>query len=154
MRSKVRHYPYLTRESARRFNEKRTARGVTESAAFQAAVDMWVGDDPGDHQRIIKSQVRLERSVALLSRKFDVLAEGFKAFVQFSFAALPQIPEGEREAAARLRDIRYGRFLNDVSRCLATGSSLVADVAKSLDTERPASLPEAPGSPGDRDLEP
>jgi hypothetical protein len=154
MRSKVRHYPYLTRESARRFNDKRAARGVTESAAFQAAVDMWVGDDPGDHQRIIKSEARLERSVALLSRKFDVLAEGLKAFAQFCFATLPQIPEGERQAAARLRDIRYGRFLTDVSRCLATGSSLVADVAKSLDTERPASLPEGPGSPGDRDLEP
>ena len=128
MRTRTRIHPYVTRDLAARLNAYSAARGITESATVEAALEGYLDGGEKDHEVIIRRLDRLGRAAGRQQRDLEVLSEAFALFVRFWAAYLPDLSEVDTEAAKRRGVKYYEGFLAHLSERLASSSRLVKSV--------------------------
>lgn len=129
MRTRTRIHPYVTRELASRLSAYSAARGITESATVEAALEGHLDGGEKDHEVIIRRLDRLGRAAGRQQRDLEVLSEAFALFVRFWSAYLPDLSAADTEKA-RSRGLRYYEgFLERLSERLASSSRLAKSVA-------------------------
>jgi hypothetical protein len=128
MRTRTRIHPYVTRDLAGRLNAYSGAKGLTESAVVQSALEGHFDGDEKDNAVIIRRLDRLGRAVVRQQRDLEVLSEAFALFVRIWSAYVPDLSEADREAAKRSGARRFDEYLAHLSQRLASGSRLVKSV--------------------------
>ena len=124
MRTRKRIHPYVTPELAHRLTTYCAAKGITESAAVQAAVEDHLDGEAKDNEVIIRRLDRLGRASLGHQRDLALMTESFGLFLRMWFAFVPQMAEGDKPAADSLSARRYRQFVDSVSKQLATGDGL------------------------------
>lgn len=152
MRTRARIHPYLATDVAHRLTAYCAAKGLTESAAVQAAIEEYLDAGDKDNALILRCLDRLGRASTRHQRDIEILSEAFAGYVRYWCAYLPDYSRTELDAARRAGAQRYERFLEFVSDQLAAGHSLAAKVSKENSPPPPdasAAKPAAPatGSP-------
>jgi hypothetical protein len=130
MRTRKRIHPYVTHDLAHRLAAYCAAKGITESAFVQAAVEDRLDGEAKDNEVIIRDLSRLGRGSLGHQHDLAVLTESLGVFVRMWFAFQPEMPEADKDAADRLSGRRYRDYVRYVSKQLATGAGLAADVAQ------------------------
>ena len=130
MRTRKRIHPYVTPPLAHRLTTYCAAKGITESAAVQTAVENHLDGEAKDNELILRRLDRLGRQSLSHQRDLAMLTESVSVFARMCFVYFPPLVETEKAAAERLSGKRYRYLVNLVSKQLATGSGLVADLAK------------------------
>lgn len=151
MRERQRIQPYISRALSKRLRAYCGAKGATESAVVEAAVQDYLDGDAKDNALIMRRLDRLGRAAIRQERDVAVVSEAFATFVRLWFAHTPEIPEAERGFAVRGAQGRYQKFLDHVAGKFASGSRLVAevvreDLAADLGEVVPAVDPDADGA--------
>ncbi len=150
MRVRKRIYPYVTLELDRQLRAYCAARGVTESAVAQSAIEAHLNRDAKDNVLIMRRLDRVARTQERHHRDLELLSEAFAVFVQIWFAHTPRIPDSEKSAAKHTAHSRYEQFIQFVGSQFGAGARLVRDVIKESITEErdleAASRGELPGS--------
>jgi hypothetical protein len=126
------------------------AKGLTESAAVQAALEEYLDGDEKDSAVIIRRLDRLGRAVVRQQRDVEVLSEAFALFVRLWSAYQPELSATEKEAATRKGAKFYQGYLQYLSEQLASDSRLVKLVANEQVEPPGASQPGRENSAGGR----
>jgi hypothetical protein len=113
-------------ELARRLSVYCGAKGLTESAAVQAAIEQYLDRGEKDNAIILRRLDRLGRASAQHQRDLEVVSEAFAIFVRRWVATLPELAPAEREVVDRLSAKRYQTFLDILARSLADPSRYLA----------------------------
>jgi hypothetical protein len=130
MRTRKRIHPYLRRDLAHRLAAYCAAKGITESAFVDGAVEARLDGEAKDNEVIIRDLARLGRDSKGQRYDLAVLTESFSVFARTWFAFLPPIAEADRAATERLGAKRFEHFISIVSHHLANGPGFVAEVAR------------------------
>jgi hypothetical protein len=130
MRTRARIHPYVATDVARRLTAYCAAKGLTESAAVQAAIEQYLDAGEKDNALILRRLDRLGRAATRQQRDLEVLSEAFAVYVRFWCAYLPAYSSAEMDAARRAGGQRYERFVEHVSDQLAAGQRLASRVVK------------------------
>jgi hypothetical protein len=125
MRTRTRIHPYVTPELARRLVGYSAAKGLTESAAVQAALEEYLDGKEKDSAVIIRRLDRLGRAAVRQQRDVEVLSEAFALFVQIWSAYRSELSDAEKEAATRRGAKFYREYLKYLSQQLASDSRFV-----------------------------
>src|SRR5215831_13595648 len=128
MRTRTRIHPYVTPELARRLVGYSAAKGLTESAAVQAALEEYLDGDEKDSAVIIRRLDRLGRAAVRQQRDVEVLSEAFALFVRIWSAYVPELSDKERQAAKTSGAKFYEEYLEYLSQRLASDSRLMKSV--------------------------
>jgi hypothetical protein len=128
MRTRTRIHPYVAREMSRRLAEYSAAKGLTESAVVEAALDEYLDGGEKDGALILRRLDQLGRAAARQQRDLEVLSEAFAVYVRFWAAYLPTLSQSDLDAARREGSQRYERFVEVVSSQLASGSRFAPKV--------------------------
>ena len=147
MRTRKRIHPYVTPPLAHRLTTYCAAKGITESAAVQTAVENHLDGEAKDNELILRRLDRLGRESLGHQRDLALLTEALSVFARMCFIYFPPMVEAEKAAAERLSGKRYLYLLDQVSKHLAAGSGLVADLAKNLPSGAAASAGTPPAAP-------
>jgi hypothetical protein len=147
MRTRKRIHPYVTPHLAHRLTTYCAAKGITESAAVQTAVEDHLDGEAKDNELILRRLDRLGRESLGHQRDLAVLTESFSIFVRMCFAYLPPVVESEKLAADRLGGKRYLYLVDLVAKQMATGPGLVANIAKNPPSGTVVSAGTPPAAP-------
>ena len=128
MRTRKRIHPYVRRELAARVHAYCAAKGITESALVESALEASLSSDERDNDVILRRLNRLGRASARQQRELELLTEGLAVVVQMWFNVAPERSEQERAAGQRLGRVRYQQFLDVVSARIARGSGLATEM--------------------------
>lgn len=131
MRTKKRLHPYVTPDLAHRLESYCAAKGITVSAFVQGAVQDRLKGEAKDSELILRRLDRQDRAFAGQQRDQTILTESFGVFVRTWLALQPPMSDADKAASERLSGKRYRHFIDLVSKHLAAGHGLVADVAQS-----------------------
>lgn len=130
MRTRTRIHPYLIRDVARRLDAYCGAKGLTESAAVQAAIEQYLDGGERDGALILRRLDRQAQVSARVQRDVEVLSEAFAVFVRIWVLYMPNYSDAELAAARPLATSRFDDFIGTVSRRVAAGSRLTSKVLK------------------------
>jgi hypothetical protein len=130
MRTRTRIHPYVTPDLARRLVAYSAAKGFTDSAVVQAALEEYLDGGEKDNVVIIRRLDRLGRAAIRLHRDVEVLSEAFAVFVRIWSAYAPKLSQVEWDEARRRGAKYYESYLEALSAQLASGSRLVKAVVK------------------------
>jgi len=130
MRTRTRIHPYVLPEISNRLAAYCGAKGLTESAAVEAALSAYLDGGERDNDLILRRLDRLTRDSARQRRDQEVLLEAFAMFVRHWFKYVPERSQAEDLAAQRLALKRFDEFVHWTSLALARGSRLASDVLK------------------------
>lgn len=130
MRTRIRIHPYVKPALARRLAVYSGAKGVTESAAVEAAIEGYLDGGDKDNALILRRLNRLSRRSARQERNLEILSEAFASFVRLWLAYRPELPPKEMAAKRRLGEQLYGQFVEIVSNRLSTSARLASDILK------------------------
>jgi len=89
------------------------ARGITETALLQAAVQQYLAGT-SNHEVLFRRLDRIAHEVSRASASLELVGEMFGTFVQTWFAHNPEIDDHEKPAAQRAVARRYRAFLAHV----------------------------------------
>ena len=132
MRTRTRIHPYVVPAIADRLAAYCGAKGLTESAAVEAAIEQYLDAGEKDNALILRRLDRLGRASAQHQRDLEVLSEAFAVFVYRWLGTLPELTPAEREVMSRLATNRYQLFLGALAQNLAGPSrSFLTDAVKS-----------------------
>jgi hypothetical protein len=145
MRTRTRIHPYLVPDIARRLTAYCAAKGLTESAAVQAAVEQYLDGGEREGALILRRLDRLGRASAQHQRDLEILSEAFAVFFRLWAMYVPNYSDTEMDTASRRAGRLFDEYVGIVSRELAAGSRLASRVMKN--TEGSASGNPAPRSP-------
>lgn len=81
MRTRRRIHPYVTPDLAQRLVAYCAAKGITESAAVEAAIEDHLAGGERDNDVILRRLDRIGRASARQQRDLDVLTESFAVFI-------------------------------------------------------------------------
>jgi hypothetical protein len=130
MRTRRRIHPYVRPELVQRLTAYCAARGITESAAVETAVENYLAGGERDNEVILRRLDRLSRAAGRQQRDLDVLTESLAAVVEMWFSLVPERSDKERAAGQRLGHARYEQFLDVISSRLAGGVRTAAKIAR------------------------
>ena len=130
MRTRARIYPYLATDVACRLTAYSAAKGLTESAAVQAAIEQYLDAGEKDNALILRRLDRLGRAATRQQRDLEVLSEAFAVYVRYWCAYVPEYSPAEVDVARRAGAKRYEGFVEHVSSQLAAGQRLASRVVK------------------------
>jgi hypothetical protein len=151
MRTRTRIHPYVTPDLARRLVAYSAAKGLTDSAVVQAALEEYLDGGEKDNVLIIRRLDRLGRAAIRLHRDVEVLSEAFAVFVRIWSAYAPKLSQVEWEEARRRGAKYYESYLEALSAQFASGSRLVNAVVKEdaepTNVGRAAESPATPKGP-------
>lgn len=111
------------------------------SLVIEAAIRSFLTPDDADRREaaIAKRLDRIVRVLERLERNDGVTLEALAMFVRFWLIATPSLPEQTSSAARQKGGERYDRFMEALGRRLASGTSVLREVASDF----PASNPES-----------
>ena len=130
MRTRARIYPYLATDVACRLTAYSAAKGLTESAAVQAAIEQYLDAGEKDNALILRRLDRLGRAATRQQRDLEVLSEAFAVYVRYWCAYVPEYSPAEVDVARRAGAKRYEGFVEHVSSHLAAGQRLASRVVR------------------------
>lgn len=138
MRTRTRIHPYVVPEIAHRLTAYCGAKGLTESAAVEAAIEQYLDAGEKDNALILRRLDRLCRASAQHQRDLEVTSEALALFVRVWYAHTRQLTPEEREAGLRLSAKRYQAFLDLLAETLSRPSPrLVSDAVRDTTTSSP-----------------
>lgn len=132
--SRARLNLFIEPEHARRLDDLAAHRGVSKSSLVAAALASFLSPDGADQR-----EAALARRLDKLSRQFDkldrdqnILIETVSLYLRYYLTVSPPVPEVHQEAARAQGKARYGQFIDQLSRHLQRGRSLVREVHEEL----------------------
>ena len=134
MRTRTRIHPYVVPDIARRLTAYCAAKGLTESAAVQAAVEQYLDGGEREGALILRRLDRLGRASAQHQRDLEILSEAFAVFFQLWAMYVPNYSKAESDAASRRAGQLFDQYIGIVSRQLAAGPRFASRVAKEDET--------------------
>ncbi len=130
MRTRTRIHPYVIPDVARRLHAYCGAKGLTESAAVQAAIEQYLDGGERDGALILRRLDRQAQTSARVQRDVEVLSEAFAVYLRFWFGYLGERSAAEQSAAARLSTKSFEEFVQLVSMAMAREPRLASRVLK------------------------
>lgn len=148
MRTRTRIHPYVVPGIADRLAAYCGAKGLTESAAVEAAIEQYLEAGEKDNALILRRLDSLGRASAQHQRDLEVLSEAFAVFVYRWLGGLPELTPAEREVMNRLSSNRYQIFLGALAQNLARPArSFLTDAVRSaMDGTAQAVPPPSPST--------
>jgi hypothetical protein len=114
-------YPYVSGSLGQRLAETCAARGVTESAVVEEALEQYLGG-ANDLKLVMQRLDRLSGEMRHQKRDLELLSEAFAASLKFSFAHTRPVPEESRMAALALADALYKQFVVHIVQQYSSGA--------------------------------
>jgi hypothetical protein len=132
--SRARLNLFLEREHARRLDELAAMKGISKSSIVAAALASWLSPDSGDQREaaMAKRLDRLSRQFEKLERDQVILIEAVALYVRYFLTVSTPVPEAHQDAARAQGKARYTQFIEQLSRHLMRGQSLVKDLHEEI----------------------
>jgi len=121
--------PRVPMSLARRLKDYAAARGVSEAAVVERALQQFL-DGVGEHTILMRRLDRLDRQYVRGRRDINMLAEAFAAFVQVWYAYTPELPEEARGRVRQSVSRRYAQYVQAVTERLGRGKPFLDDLAR------------------------
>ena len=111
-------------------------RGQPKSLVAEAAIASFLSPDDVDRREaaIAKRLDRIARVLERLERNDGVTLEAIALFIRFWLTSTPALPEHSRPAARTKGAERYDRVVEALGRRLASGASVLKEVALDIPT--------------------
>jgi hypothetical protein len=135
MRTRRRIHPYVRPELATKLVASCAAKGITESAAVEAAIEAYLAGDERDNEVILRRLDRLTRASSRHQRDLELLIEMFALYLRAWYAHSPEFSEEEKAVRLRLGQAKYQRFLDLVAERLGRGVSVANDLSPKSSTD-------------------
>jgi hypothetical protein len=119
---------------ARRLTAYCGAKGLTESAAVQAAIEQYLDGGERDGALILRRLDRLGRASAQHQRDLEIFSEAFAVFFQLWAMYVPNYSKAESDTASRRAGQLFDQYIGIVSRQLAAGPRFASRVVKEDET--------------------
>ncbi|QLC24872.1 ribbon-helix-helix protein, CopG family [Parasphingopyxis algicola] len=121
---------HITREVWKRLDEMAKRPGVSKAAIVDAALAAFLSPEADDRRdaAIIRRLDRIDRRIDRADRDITVTAETLALFARYFLTVTPPLPEQDRQAAQALGRERFGYFIEQLAKRLASGKSLSAEV--------------------------
>lgn len=122
---------YLEPATLRALQTFAAKRGAPKSLVAETAIASFLtGDDADRREAVLTRRLdRLSRMLARLERNDLVVLETFALFIRFWLTSTPALPEQGTPAARAKGQERYDRFIEALGRRLASGATLLGEVA-------------------------
>jgi hypothetical protein len=132
--SRARLNLFLEREHARRLDELAAMKGISKSSIVAAALASWLSPDSGDQREaaMAKRLDRLSRQFEKLERDQVILIEAVALYVRYFLTVSTPVPEAHQDAARAQGKARYTQFIEQLSRHLMRGQSLIKDLHEEI----------------------
>ncbi len=132
--SRARLNLFIEREHARRLDELAAIKGISKSSIVAAALASWLSPDSGDQREaaIAKRLDRLSRQFEKLERDQVILIETVALYVRYFLTVSTPVPEAHQDAARAQGKARYTQFIEQLSRHLMRGQSLIKDLHEEI----------------------
>ena len=132
---------YLDRSLARDLDAFAAERNKPRSLVVEAAIRAFLTPDDADRREaaIAKRLDRIVRVLERLERNNGVTLEALAMFVRFWLTATPSLPEQTSATARQKGGERYDRFMEALGRRLASGPSVLKEVAVDVPATPPTS---------------
>ena len=132
--SRARLNLFIEREHARRLDELAAMKGISKSSIVAAALASWLSPDSGDQREAAtaKRLDRLSRQFEKLERDQVILIETVALYVRYFLTVSTPMPEAHRDAARAQGKVRYTQFIEQLSRHLMRGQSLIKDLHEEI----------------------
>lgn len=111
------------------------AKGITESAAVETAIEAYLAGDERDNEVILRRLDRLTRAAGRHQRDLEIQSEAFAVIAQTFFALIPDLPPAEKASRQQLGRARYQHFLDTVADRIGRGDRLANDVIPKPSTD-------------------
>ena len=125
---------FIEPDHAKRLDQVAAHKGVSKSAVVAAALASFLSPD-GEDQReaaIAKRLDRLSHQFDRLERDQNVLIETIALYVRYFLTVSIPVPEGQQEAARAQGRARYTQFIEQLTRHIQRGRSLVREVHEDM----------------------
>lgn len=125
---------FIPHDHAKRLDELAVKKGISKSSIVAAALASWLSPDAGDQREatIAKRLDRLSRQFERLERDQNIEIETLALFVRYFLTVSTPIPEAHQGAAKAQGKARFEQFIEQLSRHLLRGRSLVRDVVEEI----------------------
>ena len=136
--SRTRLNLFIEPEHARRLDELAAMKGLSKSSIVAAALASFLSPDSGDQREaaIAKRLDRLSRQLDKLERDQNILIETLALYVHYFLTVSTPVPEAHQEAARAQGRARFEQFIEQLSRHLLRGRSLVKDVVEEIQPDQ------------------
>lgn len=130
---------YLDPATLRELEAFAKRRGQPKSLVAEAAIASLLSPDDSDRREaaIAKRLDRIVRFLERLERNDGVVLETIALYIRFWLTATPALPEQSTPAARTSGAARYERFMDSLGRRLASGASVLKEVALDLEPSVP-----------------
>ena len=121
---------YISHEVYKRLSEIAARPGVSKAAIVDSALAAFLSPD-GDERRdavIMKRLDRIDNRLDRLERDVLITSETLALFVRYMLTVTPPVPERDRQATQAKGRERFGQFLEQVAKRVASGRRTVNDV--------------------------
>jgi hypothetical protein len=151
--AKKRYSLYLTPPLARKFELVARQRHGSRSALFEEALraNLEPQQVPGVEEVLARRLNELHKVVGAIGHDVALVTETIALFVRYFLTITPPLPQSEQEPAHLLGKERYGVFVAQVGKRLASSHRLVSEVMETIAVHQPdlfAADPDAHSSPG------
>jgi hypothetical protein len=128
---------YISCKVNKRLSEVASRPGVSKAAIVDAALAAFL--DPDDEDRrdaaILKRLDRIDARLDRLEQDLTITSETLALFIRYMLTVTPPVPERDRSALqAKGRD-RFAQFIEQVTKRIASGTSLAEEVIGSKSTK-------------------
>jgi len=109
-------------------------KGISKSSIVAAALASWLSPDSGDQREaaMAKRLDRLSRQFEKLERDQVILIEAVALYVRYFLTVSTPVPEAHQDAARAQGKARYTQFIEQLSRHLMRGQSLIKDLHEEI----------------------
>lgn len=143
-------HPYLPPELGHRLRTFAARRGSSQGSVIETALTRYF-DDANEGAVIIRRLDRMARAVGRVHRDVTVVADALAVYVKLWLAHTPPVIESDKPKAERSAVARFAQFTEHVAAKVASGRSVISEVAPEHDTrEQDASAPDGGVTERDR----
>jgi len=134
---------YLEPATLRALESFASSRRQPKSLVAEAAIASFLSPDDSDRREaaIAKRLDRIVRVLERLERNDGIALETIALFIRFWLTATPALPEQSTPAARASGAARYERFMDSLGRRLASGTTVLKEVALDIGGQVPPAVP-------------